>query len=54
MNLLTRLKRGAALGGICAVVTFVILFLFRSNLTLGAVIAALTVICVYFILGRLL
>ena len=49
-----KLKRGAALGGICAAVTFLILFLYRENLTIGVAVAAPTVILVYFILGRFL
>jgi len=46
------LKRGVVLGGICAAVVFVILFLFRENLTVGAATAAPAVILVYFVLGR--
>ncbi len=49
-----RLKRGVLLGTICAVLAFLILVLFRQNLTLGATVAALAVIIAYFILARLL
>ena len=38
------LKRGAALGGICAAVASVVLFLFQENLTAGAATAAVAVI----------
>lgn len=51
-DLSNRLKRGLALGGTCAAVAFIILFLFRNNLSLGAVTAAPAVILVYFVLGR--
>jgi len=51
-DLKNRLKRGAVLGGICAAVAFIILFLFRENLTLGAATAAPAVILVYFLLGH--
>jgi len=47
-----RLKRGAVLGVYTPQVVFVILFLFRENLTVGAVTAAPSVIPVYFVLGR--
>jgi len=47
-----RLKRGIVLGGICAVLTLVILVFFHDNLNLGVVIAALVVMLAYFILGR--
>ncbi len=49
-----RLKRGATLGGVCAAVAFIILFLFQDNLTLGAATAASTVILVYLVLERFL
>ena len=49
-----RLKRGAVLGAICAVVTFLILMLLQDNLAVGTTIAALTAILLYFILGRFL
>lgn len=49
-----RLKRGALLGAVCGVLAFLILALFRQNLTLGATVAALAVIIVYFIVARLL
>jgi len=47
-----RLKRGAVLGVTCAAVVFLILFLSRDNLTVGAVTAVPAVILVYFLLGR--
>ena len=46
--------RGAAIGGICAVVTFAILALFRDNLGLGTTVAGLVMIALYYFLGRLL
>lgn len=51
-DLTDRLKRGLALGSACAVVTFIILLLFRDNLTLGVATAAPAVILIYFVLGR--
>lgn len=51
-DLTGRLKRGLVLGLTCAAVTFLILFLFQDNLTLGAATAAPAVILVYFVLGR--
>lgn len=47
-----RLKRGLVLGAICTFITFVILFLFRDNLTIGIALAAPIVILIYFVLGR--
>jgi hypothetical protein len=49
-----RLKPDAAVGGIYAAVTFVILVLFKDNLALGSAIAAPAVILLYFLLGRVL
>ena len=51
-DLTGRLKLGLALGSVCAVVTFFILFLFQDNLTLGAATAAPAAILIYFVLGR--
>jgi hypothetical protein len=47
-----RVKRGLLLGGICAVVAALTLLLFRDNIAVGAGIAALLVILVYFVAGR--
>jgi len=51
-DLSNRLKRGLFLGGTCAAVAFIIMFLLQDNLKLGAATAAPAVILVYFILGR--
>ena len=47
-----KLRRGLMLGGVCAAVTLLILFLFRDNLTVGVATAAPSVILIYFGLGR--
>ena len=51
-DLSQRLKRGIVLGGICAVLTAVVLVFFLENLSLGVVIAAPVVMLAYFILRR--
>ena len=51
-DLKNRLKRGVVLGVTCAAVAFLILFLLRDNLTVGAATAAPAVVLAYFLLGR--
>ena len=51
-SLTYKLKRGLILGGRCAAVTFLMLFLLRENLTIGIATAAPVVILIYFVLGR--
>ena len=51
-NKISRLKRGAILGLIGAVVTFFIILIFRNNLTLGVFIASLVIITLWLFLVR--
>ena len=51
-DLSQRLKRGIMRGGICAVITVIVLIFFRDNLSLGVVIAAPVAMLAYLISGR--
>lgn len=49
---LKKIERAAMLTLTCSAATFIILGLFRGNLRVGAVVAAIAVIAFYFIVGH--
>ncbi len=51
-DFLTKVKRAAILAVTCSLVTLAILALFRGNLRVGAPIAAVAVIALYFFIGH--
>ncbi len=51
-SLVNRLQRGAVLGGVCALVTFAILLVFRNDAVLGAATAGPAVIGLLLVVTR--